>query len=181
MFSASYIERQVTVVFIIPMIKAPLLLAMNRVIGGVKVENNFLGSLRVGIQKSIDEQRFNFLRVVDYFFIPFRLVSVLCCQFNAVKRAGRSQRFALVILTVTIFSFDITVANGQGQERIALQILVVIEILIPLGDSIDTLAQQGSQGMFYLVRVAVIREACGEGLCESKTFINLPQQKHAAF
>jgi hypothetical protein len=61
---AEDVERQIAVAIIIAMEELAFLIAMQRVVGGIEVEDDLLRSLPMGLQEKIHEQVFDRGRVV---------------------------------------------------------------------------------------------------------------------
>ena len=59
MGSAEDVQRQVTIAVIIAVKEAAFLMAVQRIIGGVEVENDLLRRLLVRLQEEIDKQGFD--------------------------------------------------------------------------------------------------------------------------
>ena len=63
MLSAKYVQRQITVIPVVTVIEAPLLPAIQRIISGIHIQNDLLGSSLLGLQKQFHQQRIDALRV----------------------------------------------------------------------------------------------------------------------
>ena len=59
MGSAEDVQRQITIAVIIAVKEAAFLMAVQRIIGGVEVENDLLRRLLVRLQEQIDKQGFD--------------------------------------------------------------------------------------------------------------------------
>ena len=55
--AAEDVERQIAVAVVIAVEEAPFLMAVQRVVGGVEIEDDLLRRAAVRLQKQIDEQR----------------------------------------------------------------------------------------------------------------------------
>ncbi len=86
---AEDVERQVAVAVIITMEELALLVAMQRIVGGIEVEDDLFRSLRVSFQEEIDEQAFDRRRVVTNLVITRRFGAA---QFQPVQRGLAGQR-----------------------------------------------------------------------------------------
>src|SRR2546430_13660191 len=54
--AAENVQRQVTVTIVVAVIEPPLLVAVYRIVGGIRVQNDLQGRLLMRLQKMIDEQ-----------------------------------------------------------------------------------------------------------------------------
>src|SRR5262249_56327695 len=71
--SAEHVQRQVAITVVIAVIKPPLLLPMDRIIGGIKIEDNLARGGFVSFQKQIDEETSNRHRIVTDLAVARRL------------------------------------------------------------------------------------------------------------
>jgi hypothetical protein len=69
---------------------------------------------------------------------------------------------------------------GGGQERIAAQLVVVIEIFVAQGQAIQPLGQQLRQGVIHKMGIAPIGEAARQPAREAQLLIHLAEEQHAA-
>lgn len=87
MLSAENIQRQVTIVAVVPVKEPAFLFAVNRIIRGIKIQNDFFGRFGVSIKKQFDEQFLETFGVMDEFAIPILWVQFSRCQFQTIQRA----------------------------------------------------------------------------------------------
>jgi hypothetical protein len=71
--AAEDVKRQVAVAVVVAVEKAAFLMAMQRIVGGIEIENDLPRRSGVGIDKQIDQQGFDRLRVVPDLVIGGRL------------------------------------------------------------------------------------------------------------
>ncbi len=87
--AAKTVKRQVAVVFIVAVVKAPLLLAVNRVVGCIKVQKNHPALTRDGLHAALHKQ------VLDLFGVgldlPVVAVFAFRAEFKPVERALAGQ------------------------------------------------------------------------------------------
>src|ERR1700730_2168683 len=67
--AAEHIERQIAVVVVIAVEKTAFLMAVQRVVGGVKVEGDLRRRCRMGVEKDIDKHGLDLRRLVTDFVI----------------------------------------------------------------------------------------------------------------
>src|SRR5262245_43070997 len=71
--SAEHVQRQVAITVVIAVIEPPLLLPMNRIIGGIKIEDDLTWCPFVSFQRKIDEKTSNRHRIVTDLVVARRL------------------------------------------------------------------------------------------------------------
>ena len=62
--AAEHVERQVAVAIVVAVEEPPFLMAVQRVVGGVEVDDDLFGRLRVRLEEEVDEQRLDRRRLV---------------------------------------------------------------------------------------------------------------------
>ena len=87
--AAEHIERQVTVAVVIAVEEPALLMAVQRIVRGVEVEDDLLRGAAVRVEEQIDEQRLDRGAVVADLVITRRLRAA---QLQPVQRALAGQR-----------------------------------------------------------------------------------------
>ena len=68
----------------------------------------------------------------------------------------------------------------HSQQRIVAQLLVIVQILLTQGQTIDALRHQLLHGVFDPVRIAIIGEAGGKLAQDPDALLDLPQQQTTA-
>jgi hypothetical protein len=101
-------------------------------------------------------------------------------EFEAVERGRRRQRRAAIRGTEPVLAERVGVLAGDGQERIAAQLIVIIEVFVTEGERFDALGEQGFEVVLDEAGVALIVEASGQRPGEAEAAIDLAQQQHAA-
>ena len=147
--AAEDVQRQVAVALVVAVEEAAHLVAVDRVVGGVEVEDDLLGRPRVGLEEEVTK----------------RLASVAgrhrsCCSghpaaagvFEAVERALAGERRAVRPLRLEP-------VGEQREQRVAAQLVVVVDVLVAQGDADDPLPDQGRKRVHHLVLLAVIDKA----------------------
>ena len=131
----------------------PLLLAVQRVVGGIEVEHDLLGPRRVRVEEQVDEQPLDRGRVVADFVVARRLASWRVLEAIEGRLAGQGGAVGTTCGEL---------AQGGGQHRVVAQGVVVEQILVAQRQSEHALAHQGGQAVLDLRGRAVIDEAGGE-------------------
>ena len=80
--------------------------------------------------------------------------------------AVRAQRVALVA--------------GGGQERVAPQPIVVVEVLVTQRQAVEALGQEFRESVVDQTRIAPVAEAAGQLAGQSQAAVHLAQQEHPA-
>src|SRR5450759_2293066 len=188
MLSAKYVQRQIAVIVVIAMIKAPFLFPVQDIVGGIHVQNDLLGGLFMRFQKQIHQQRINALRVhhdllglrLVRLLLPWTAVVVWRRQLQAVERAFAGQRFAAILGASPLFALHIILAQRHGQHRIAPQFIVVVEILVAQSQPEHALHDQIQQRVLDQLGVAVVGEASGEALYDLGSLLQFLQHQRSA-
>jgi hypothetical protein len=71
-------------------------------------------------------------------------------------------------------------ADDGGQQGVAAEVVVVVEVLIAQGQAVDPLGDEIGQGMLDEVRVAMVGEAGSELVDDSGELLGLAEQQRAA-
>ena len=188
MLSAKHVQRQIAVIVVVAVIEAPLLLSIQDIVGGIQIQNDLLGSLRMRLQKQIHQQRIDALRInhdllglgLVRVLLPQTAVVVRRRQLQAVERAFAGQRFAAILRAPPLLALHIVLTQRHGQHRIAPQVVVVIEILIAQRQSENALHDEIQQRVLDLIGLAVIGEASGEAAHDSRALLQFLQSQHSA-
>lgn len=162
MIAAENVKRQKAVRLVIPVKEAAELIAVNRIVGGIEVENDLVGRRIVSLKKQCDKELF------DRLLIQFDLaVAALrrCSDergFNAMQRAFPGQWLASIRLTSSILPRGIGLADDRRKQLIRSQFIMVIQIFVPLDQPDNSLTDQLRYGMVNQLRIAIIGEAFSE-------------------
>ena len=101
-------------------------------------------------------------------------------EFQAVQRARRGQSRAAKGRIEPVPAQRIELVASRGQEGIAAQEGVVIEILVTQRQPVKPLGQKLGQRMINKAGVARIAETGGQRAGQTQAVIDLAQQQHAA-
>ena len=63
MSTAEHVERQIAVAIVVAVEEPPFLLAVQRIVGGVEIEHDLLGSALMRLEEQIDQQRLDRHRI----------------------------------------------------------------------------------------------------------------------
>ena len=77
------VERQVAIAIVVSMEEPAFLVAVQRIVGGIEIEDDLFGRLLVGFEEELDEQAFSRPRVVADLVIAGWLIAA---QFQPVQR-----------------------------------------------------------------------------------------------
>ncbi len=84
-----------------------------------------------------------------------------------------------VALPQTAFAAEVVAAQGERQQAVVAQPVVVAEVLIPQRQPEQALSQQALQGMLAAAGVAVIDEAGGQAPGQADALVDSLQQQGA--
>ena len=165
--AAEHVERQVTPAVVVAVEEPALLVAVQRIVGGVEVENDLLGRRAVRLQEDIDEDALQRLRVVADLVVAVAAAPRRVLQ--PVDRALPRQCRAILALRLQL-------VGEQRQHRITAKGVVVVDVLVPQRDRDDPLADQRRQRVDHLVGAPMIGEACRNAFDQPHRPVRLPQQ-----
>lgn len=94
-------------------------------------------------------------------------------------RARRRQGLALVRGAPACVAFHVRLAQGQRQQRVPQQVIVVVQVLIAQRKTIQPLCKQLLRAVFYEVFVPMVGKAPRQTPRDSKPRIHLAQQQRA--
>ena len=150
------------------------LLSVERRIGGVDIEDGLLGRFAVGFHEHVHQQALDRCGVAADLLVA---VGAVGGAFQPVQRALARQRLAAVALLLALVPFQVALA---GQQRIAAQLVVTVEIFVAQRQRLDALSEQFADLMFDEVGVAAVFEAGGEARQQVDAAVDLAQQHGAA-
>ena len=129
---------------------AAFLVPMQRIVGGIKVEDDLLGGLLVGIEEEIDEQ------ALDGGWVMADLV--IACRFGAAP----PDCSALVCRPAAQDPLAAPLAGQNRQHRVMAQLIVVVQVLIAKRDADDALHHQGLDMVVHQLGATRLAEAGGQ-------------------
>ena len=134
--------------------ETPFLVPVQRVVGGVEVEDDLRRRRGMRVEKDLDEQRFDLRPVIGDLVIarglrPAQLQPVQR-RFARQGRAIRAPRFQL--------------AGQDRHHRVMAQIVVVDQILVAQRNPKHPLPNQGGHRVLNQIRRAVVGETAGKPL-----------------
>jgi hypothetical protein len=97
-------------------------------------------------------------------------------QFEPIERALASEGFAAVLGAEAVVAERVGPADGDRQERIEAEAVVVVEVFVAEAQAKDALFEEIGQRMFDKIRVAMIGEAVGEALDQVELGLDLAEQ-----
>jgi hypothetical protein len=143
------VQRQVAVAIIVAMKEPTLLVPVDRIIGGIKIKDNPLGRLCVGLQEQIDEQ------ILDGGCVMADLVITARRTFGRVFQAVQC---GLAGQGRTVRTLGLQAVCQQAKHRIVPQFIMIVDVLIAQRDPGNALADHGRQTMHHLIGIAMIAE-----------------------
>ncbi len=166
--AAEHVQRQVAVAVIVAVEEAPFLVAVERIIGGVEIEDDPLRWLLVSLQEEFDEQPLDRPGLVPDLVIAVERRGR--CMLEPVQRALAGQRRAVGAVRLEL-------ADQGRQHRIVAQLVVVDEVLVAQREAADALHQQGLDGVLDELLTAPVGEAPRQPLDQADRPVRGPQQQ----
>ena len=154
----------------------PELMAVDRIVRGVKVEHDLLRWRGMQRQKHLDEEVLDVAMSSNDFFVAALFVGSDGRQFQTVQRALARQRLATIFASASILAGRIGFAHQHRQERIVAEGVVVVEVFVAQGQGEYPLGHQLGHGMFDPLRIAMVGETGGESPKDAGLGFHLPQQ-----
>jgi hypothetical protein len=144
-----------------------LLLPVQRIVGGIQVQDDQRRGLGLALQEQIDEQRFDRCRIVADLMVARRLRPA---QFQPVqRRLARDRR------TIGPPSFQLAVQDRH--HWVVAQLIVVVQILVTQRNAEDALANQRADLMLDQLRAAVVGEAGSKPIHQANRPVRRSQQQ----
>jgi hypothetical protein len=179
MVAAEDIQRQIAVRVVIAVKEAAELMAMQRVVGGIHIQDHARRRHHVLLQEGLHQKGLQGVQVGHNLFVAAGGVGPHRGEFEAVERTLARQRFAAVALAQALAALGIVLGDQHGHEGVMPQLVVVVEIFVAQAQTEDALLDQFGQGVFDEVRVAAICETAGKLFDKTKLGFDLPQQQSA--
>lgn len=168
MLAAEDIQRQITVVIVIAVKEPPLLMTMQRIIGGVQIQDDLPRRRRMRVEKQLDPQP------LDRFGVRADLViatdPLRGMQLQTVQRALAGQRCALRT------TLRLKLAQQRANHCIVPQMLMVVEVFIAQGHGEYALADQRPERVLDQLRIALIDKTLRQPIHQSDRLIGFPKQ-----
>src|SRR5947209_14946846 len=142
MVAAEDVEWEIAIGLVIAVEEAAELMAVDRVVGGVEVEHDPLGGLAVGLEEQRHEQPLDVARVAGDLLVAAVLVGPDGGQFEAIEGALTGQRLAAIAPASSAPARGIAFADDGGQEWVAPEVVVVVEVLVAEGQGVDPRSDQ---------------------------------------
>ena len=155
----------------------PLLLAVDRIVSGVEVQDDPLRRLPMGLHEQIEEHPVDGLLVHCDLLVAIVRSGLAASQLEAVQGALAGQRLAAIGTAQALRTGRIGLADQGRQKRIAPQIVVVVEILVAQSQTVDPLADEIEDGVLDQISVAVIDKAVGELPQDARPLLDLSKQQ----
>ena len=168
--TAEDVERQVAIAVIVAVEEPPFLVSVDRIIGGIEIENNLLGGLGMRLDEQLPEQGLDRGRIMADPVVFRRLRPA---QFQPVERALARQRCAVAAMGAEL-------ADQGGHHRIVTQLVVIVEILVAQANPEHPLADQGGHFVLDKICPAMIGETAGKTVHQLDRPVRGPQQQRAS-
>ncbi len=156
--------------------EAPLLLPVERIVGGIEVQHDPRRGPGVAIEEVVHETVLDRAAVVDELVVA-RGLGLGALQ--TVERAAAGQGMAAVAGLTTLGSQQIRLADRQGQQHIVAQSVVVVQILVAQRLAEHALAQQLLDRVLDALGTPVVREARRKPADQPRVLGHLAKQQNA--
>ena len=140
--AAEDVQRQIAVLLVVAVEEASLRVAVQRVIGGIQIQDDFGRRGGMGVQKQVHEQPLDGLGAGHDLVVAAVGGGLRRGQLQAVEGALAGQGFALGLSAEAIRAGGIGLAHQGGQQGVEAEGIVVVEVFIAQGQAVDALADQ---------------------------------------
>ena len=179
MIAAEHVQRQIAVAVVVTVKEPPFLLAVQRVVSGVKVQDQKPWRLLRCAEKRTHEVLFQLVHLSDDLLVTRPIAQEATGGFQPAERALARQRLAAISHIPSGLAFQILLATKKSQERIGSKMIMIVEIFVSETQSIGALGDQFIDAVLDEGGVTQIRETLREPLNEPLAFLDFTQQKAA--
>ena len=167
MRAAEDVQRQIAVAIVIAVKEPPFLMPVQRVVGGVEVENDLLWRMLVRLEEQIDKQRFDLgLFPGD----PVIARQLRPAQLQPVERRFAGQRCAILAPRRQL-------AGQHRHCQVVAQLIVIDQIFITQRQRKNPLSDQCPDGVLDQLRRAIIGKTLGKPIDQPDRPVGRPQQQ----
>jgi hypothetical protein len=153
------------------------LVAVERIITGIHIEDNAGRRSDVLLQEGIDQEGLHGGQMRDDLFVSAVGIGPDGSQFKTIESTLASQGLTSITVVRPTASTRIFFVGQHGQKRIMPELVMVIDILVAEAEAKDALLQEFRKFVLDSGWVTVIREAPGELLDKVKFLLDLAEQK----
>ena len=164
------VKRQIAIAVIVAVEVPALLLAVDRIVRGVQIDDHARGALEIGLHTQRHEQRRNRSLVVADLVIG--IAADLGGVLQPVERRLAGERRAVRPLGREL-------SRQRLQHRIVPQMIVIVDVLVAQGNAEDALADERRHRVQQSVRIAAVLEAVRQSLNQADRSVRGPEQQPA--
>jgi hypothetical protein len=166
MITAEHVQWQIAVAVVVTVKEPSFLLAVQGIVGGVKVQDQKPRRLLRRAEKGTYEILLQLVHLSDDLFVSWSLAKEVAGGFQAVECTFARQRLAAISHITSVLAFQILLATKKCQQRIGSKKIMIVEIFIAETQSVDPLRDQFIDAMLDELGVTQICEAFRESLKE---------------
>ena len=146
------------------------LFPVQRIIGRIQVQDDFFRRFLVCLEEDVNQQAVHRSVIQHDLLVAFLLTGRLPSQFQSVQGAlSRQSRLP-----------EIWLVDQHSQQGIVPQLLVIVQIFVSQGQTIDSLCHQFLHRMIDQIRIPIIGEASSELAENPHPLLDLPQKQTSA-
>jgi hypothetical protein len=172
MIAAEHIQWQIAVAVVVTVKESPFLPAVQRVVGGVKVQDQNPGRLLRRAEEGTYKVLLQLVHLSDDLFVPRPIAQQATGCFQTVERALSRQGLAAISLAPSVLAFQILLATKKSQKRIGSKQIMIVEIFVSKTQSVGALRDKFIDAVLDEPGVTQIREALREPLDEPLAFLD---------
>ena len=167
--AAEHIQRQIAVAVVVAVEEPALLMAVQRIVGRVEVEDDLSGRPIVRLEEQVDEQGLDRRRVVADLLVAG---GGLAREFQPVQRRLAGHRRA-------ILAPGLELARQHRHQRIVAKLVMVVQVLIAERDAVHALPDERGDGMLNQPRVSGVAETSRKPSNQIEPSVGCAQQQPA--
>jgi hypothetical protein len=171
------VKGKITIVLIVPVKEATQLMAVDWVVGGVDIEHDLRRRFGVSLEEQLHEQPFDISRAACNLLVAAVLVRADGGQLKAIESALARQWLAPVPLPLPGLTSGIDLANDRGEQGIAPEVVVIVEVFVSQRQGVDTLGHKFLDRVFNQVGITMVGETGGELPDDGREFFSLAEQQ----
>ncbi len=167
MIAAENIEWKIAITVVVAVEEPPFLLAVQRIVGGVEIEDDLLRRALVSLEKQINQQRFHRRAVVTDLVIEARR---RLRPLQTIERRLAGHRRAIGATRPQL-------ARQRREQRVMPQRVVIDEVFVSRRQAENPLAHQRGDRVLDQRRMAPVDETARDPLDQPDRPVDAPQQQ----
>ena len=175
---AKTVKRQIAITAVISMKEDSLLRSVQRVVGRVKIQNDFPTPARDRFDSLLNEQPLNLPGLGQYLLVA--TITPERAEFHPVQCRVPRQRLSFGRLANPILSEHVLLPGHQRAERIIPQPILVVEIFVAQRQRLNPLIDQFLHAVFHQWLKTMIRKTSRQPVQRPSLELDLPNEEQSS-